>query len=410
MARTFKIGDRMVGGDNPCYIIAEISCNHDGDFEEARKIIEESAKAGVDALKLQTYTPDTMTRDFKTKPKGTIWEDMDLHSLYQKAYTPWDWHKELAKIAADNGVHLFSTPFDETAVDFLMEQDVPVMKIASYEAVDTKLIEKVAKTGLPVIISNGMTDFLEMKEAVDTLRAHGCEDISVLHCNSGYPAAFDEVFLANIPVIGEMFDVVPGLSDHTIYADVETCNMPMAHVTPVESMKFGTKIIELHVMLDREKGRAMHAKNEGGFDWPFSREPAELKKMIDMVREYERSGTIQYDNAEEEKVAQSTHGTVNFEPTKRELNNRPLRPSLWAVRDVKKGESFFFAAETDKKETGNFDSIRPGGGLHVRYADYIEGKIAARDIEAGQPISWDMIETNPDAMAERSSRAVKKSA
>ncbi|MCC6597455.1 MAG: N-acetylneuraminate synthase family protein [Alphaproteobacteria bacterium] len=379
----------MIGGSAPCYIIAEISCNHEGDFSEARKIIEAAAKAGADAVKIQTYKAETMTRDFKTRPKGTMWENLDLYKLYEKAHTPWEWHSDLAKIAADLGMHMFSTPFDETSVDHLVEMDVPVLKLASFEVVDTKLIEKIAKTGLPVIMSNGMTDFLEMNEAIETLRAHGTKDLAITHCNSGYPAAFDEVNLATMAAIEGIFDVVVGLSDHTIYADDKTFGRPMAHVTPLEAVRFGAKIIEVHLMMDREKARALHAANEGGFDWPFSREPQELEKMIRMIREYERTGQIAYDTQEEAQAALRTHGRVCFDPTEKEISSRTLRPSLWAVSDIKAGEALRFAAE-DK--SGNFDSIRPAGGMHIRHTDFIAGKRARRDIQAGEPLNWDMVD------------------
>lgn len=385
---SFKIADREIGGEAPCYIIAEVSCNHEGDFDEARRIIEAAAKAGADAAKIQTYKPDTMTRDFKTKPEGTMWADIDLFKLYEKAQTPWDWHKDLQKVADDNGIHLFSSPFDESAVDHLEEMDVPVYKIPSFEVVDIKLLEKVAATGKPVIISNGMTDYLELDEAVRTLRAAGTKDLAVLHCNSGYPASFDEVNLKTIPVIAELFDVVPGLSDHTIYADDQNYKDPLAHLTPVEGVKFGAKIIEVHLLLDREKARALNENNEGGFDWPFSREPGELKQMIDLIRAYEQSGQGDFSDEHEREQALRTHGEVCFEPTEKEMNSRALRPSLWVVEDVQAGEPLRFCGGGP----GNFDSIRPGGGLHVRYTDLVDGRPAASDLKAGIPLRWDMIE------------------
>ena len=388
MMPTFKIKDREIGGNSPCYIIAEVSCNHEGDFNEARRIIEAAAAAGADAAKLQTYTADTMTRDFQTRPKGTMWENIDLYKLYQKAHTPWSWHKDLKKVADDCGIHLFSTPFDETAVDHLMEMNAPVLKVASFEAIDIKLLEKIASTGLPVIISNGMTDFLEMDESIRTLRSYGTKDLAVLHCNSGYPASFDEVNLRTIPVIADYFGVVAGISDHTIYADDKNLTAPMAHVTPLEAVKFGASIIELHLMMDREKGRRLNEKNEGGFDWPFSREPAELKKLVSLVRQYEKMGSADYESEAERTAARRTHGRVCFDPTEKEIKSRILRPSLWVVQDIRKGEKLIFCGG----EAGNFDSIRPTGGLHIRFADFISGKKAACNIKAGSPLQWDMID------------------
>ncbi|MCD8525630.1 MAG: N-acetylneuraminate synthase family protein [Alphaproteobacteria bacterium] len=239
--KNFSIQNRKIGPGQPCYIIAEISCNHEGDIEEARAIIKAAADCGADAVKLQTYKPDTITRNFQTKPKGTIWENTDLFSLYQKAYTPWEWYGELKKCADVHGLHIFSSPFDETAVDFLETQNVPAYKVASFEIVDTKLLQKVAATGKPVIISNGMTDYLELKEAVDTLRNAGVKDLAVLHCNSGYPAAFEEANLNTIPAIEKLFDCVTGLSDHTLFAEPTTYKDALAHITAFEAVKKGAK-------------------------------------------------------------------------------------------------------------------------------------------------------------------------
>lgn len=385
--KTFEISGREIGEGQPCYIIAEVSCNHEGSFEEARRIIEAAAAAGADAVKLQTYTADTITRDFKTRPTGTMWENIDLYKLYQKAYTPWEWYDRLKDIARNLGLQFFSTPFDETAVDFLVEHGAPVLKVASFEVVDIKLLEKMARTGLPVIMSNGMTDFAEMEEAVNTLRGAGTKDLAILHCNSGYPASFDEANLKTIPEIARIFGCVVGISDHTIFADDKNYCDPLAHVGPVEAVRLGAKIVEVHLLMDREKARRMNEKEEGGFDWPFSREPAELKKIVDMIREYERSGKIEYATDAERAAANRLHGEIRFDPTEKELKSRIARPSLWAVKDIKKGEPFRFMGGRE----GNVDSIRPSGGLHIRHADEIDGAFAAMDIKAGTPLSWEHV-------------------
>ena len=387
MTAHIQINQRKIGNGHPAYIIAEISCNHEGDKDEAKQIIKASAEAGADAVKIQTYTADTISRNFDNKAEGTIWDEIDLHGLYEKAETPWEWTFELKEYAQKFGLDLFSSPFDETAVDFLVnEVKVPALKIASFEIVDTKLLEKAAKSGLPIIMSNGMTDFLEMDEAIRTLQNHGCEDLAVLHCNSGYPAAFEEANLKTMQAIADLYNLPVGVSDHTLFARHETFEEPMAHVTPVEAVKLGASIVEIHVTLDRQKARALFDKNEGGYDWPFSMEPAELKKMIDQIRHFEAKGEVSYDNEREEEMALKTHGHVNFAPTEKELASRNIRPSLWVVRDIKKGEPLIFAAEN--KEVGNFDSIRPGGGLHIRFADFLEGQKATQDIQAGTPLEW----------------------
>ena len=386
--KSFKIANRAVGGENPCYVIAEVSCNHEGDYDEAVRIVEAAAAAGADAVKIQTYTATTMTTNSKNRAKDTMWEDIDLFELYEKAHTPWNWYGKLRLVAEGLGMHLFSTPFDETAVDYLESEGSPVYKIASFEVVDTKLLEKVASTGKPVIISNGMTNYHELDEAVRILKANGADDIAILHCNSGYPAAFDEANIKTIPFLSKMFDVVSGLSDHTIYADDKNFLRPMAHVTPFEGVKMGAKIIEVHLTLDREKARALNERNEGGFDWSFSREPAELKKMIDMIRTYEREGKSTYNNPEENSEALRTHGVICLDPTEKELASRQLRPSLWIVKDIEEGGVITFGPGG----TGNVDSLRPGGGLHIRYADIINGARATKRLEAGTPLRWDMVD------------------
>ncbi|HEU4839755.1 MAG TPA: N-acetylneuraminate synthase family protein [Micavibrio sp.] len=385
-----QIADKRIGKGNPAYIIAEVSCNHEGNLDEAKAIIQSAADSGADAVKIQTYTADTISRNFKTKPKGTIWEKMDLHALYTKAQTPWEWTFELKEFTEKRGMHFFSSPFDETAVDFLVnEVGVPVLKVASFEVVDTKLLEKMAKTGLPIIMSNGMTDFMEMKEAVDTLRANGCKDLALLHCNSGYPAAFNEANLKTMTVMAEYFNTPVGVSDHTLFADHENYARPMAHVTPIEAIALGGSIVEVHLTTDRDRARASFEKGEGGFDWPFSMNPDEFKKMVDGIRYFEKTGKINYESEDERQVALSTHGDVVFTPTEKEIASRTVRPTLWVVRDIKAGEKLVFAAEN--KDCGNFDSIRPGGGIPIRFVDIIEGRVAANDVAAGTPLTWESI-------------------
>lgn len=388
-----KILDIYTNPDAPCYIIAELSCNHNGDYDEAVKIMHAAKDAGADAIKFQTYTADTISRNFKTKPKGTIWENLDLYALYQKAHTPWDWQKKLSDEAARIGIDVLSSPFDETAVDFLVDDlKVPALKVASFEAVDTKLLQKMAKTGLPIIMSNGMTTFPEMWESIQTLRDAGCKYLAMLQCNSGYPAAFAEANLQTMQVMAEMFNVPVGVSDHTMFADTKNFATPLAHVTPFEAVKMGAKIVEVHLMMDRDESRALMEKGEGGFDWPFSREPHELKKMVDMIRAWERGENVDYETDIERQCAADTHGSVNFNPTEKEMASRNVRPSLWVVRDIKKGEKFKFAAEAADKATGNFDSIRPAGGIEIRFTDVINGKIATRDIHEGTALTWDMVQ------------------
>ncbi len=374
------------------YIIAEVSCNHNGSLDEAIELLHVSKKAGADAIKLQTYTADTITRDFKTKPKGTMWETIDLYSLYEKAYMPWDWQIKVKSEAEKLDIDFLSTPFDETSVDFLVDElKVKGLKVASFEAVDTMLLAKMARTGLPILMSNGMMDYNELYEAVTVLKNNGCKDLTLLQCNSGYPASFADANLKTMVVMKDLFKCEIGLSDHTLFLDTEGFTNPLPHITPLEAVKLGAKVIEVHIQLDRERSKQLMKLGDGGFDWAFSRTPEEFKLMVDVIRKFESEHTFSYSD-EEAMVAKSVLGQVLFEPTSKELASRTQRPSLWVTKDVNKGESFIFAAEKEQKIQGNFDSIRPGGGLHIRYAQYIENKKAAKNVEAGNPLTWDMID------------------
>lgn len=388
MSRSFHLGKREVGAGQPCYIIAELSCNHEGDFDEAVRLIQAAAEAGADAVKTQAYTADTITRDFGRRPEGTMWAELDLYRLYQLAHTPPDWQAKLQQVAGDLGLDFFSSPFDETSVDHLASLGVPAYKIASFELVDHKLLQKVAGQQRPVILSNGMSTWLELEEAVRVLRRHGARDIALLHCNSGYPAAFEDAHLKTIPLLESWFDTVVGLSDHTLFADPVGCETPMAHVTPVEAVRFGAGIVEVHLTLDREKARKLKEAGTGGFDWAFSREPQELRHLVESIRRWEATGQNVLVTEQEQALAQLTHGSVKLEPTERERASRRIRPSLWVVEDIPRGETFRFAAGG----SGNVDSLRPAGGLEIRFADFIEGLTASADVRAGTPLSWDHIE------------------
>jgi N-acetylneuraminate synthase len=338
-----------VGPGAPVYVVAEISANHNQSYDEAVRLVHAAKEAGADAVKLQTYTPDTMTIDCRSDlfriSKGTIWEGRNLHDLYAEAYTPWDWQPKLKTVASDLGLDLFSTPFDATAVDFLKKMGVPAYKIASFELVDTALLQKVASTGKPVIMSTGMATFGEIEEAVQTLRQSGCTQLALLKCNSGYPAPPAEMNLRTIPHMAEAFGVPVGLSDHTLGIAV-----------PVAAVALGACIVEKHFTL---------ARADGGPDSAFSLEPHEFKAMVDAVR-----------------VAERALGRVSYEPTSREAASRLLRRSLFVVEDMKAGDVF-----TAK----NVRSIRPGHGLAPRHLPEVLGRRAARDIARGTPLSCDIV-------------------
>jgi N-acetylneuraminate synthase len=348
MPAQIKIGERTIGPGLAIYVIAEVSANHHQDFDQAVKIIRAAKEAGADAVKLQTYTPDTMTiacnrPEFRIK--GTIWEGRNLYELYAEAYTPWDWQPRLKQVANDLGLDLFSSPFDVTAVDFLEAMNVPAHKLASFELVDIPLIRKMARTGKPLIMSTGMATVEEIEEAVQTARKAGAEQIALLKCTSAYPALPEEMNLRTIPELSRRFGVPVGLSDHT-----------MGTAVPVAAVALGACIIEKHLTLSR---------SEPGPDSAFSLEPQEFKAMVDAVR-----------------VAEKALGAVNFGIGTKEANSRVFRRSLFVVQDVKRGEVF-----TEE----NIRSIRPGHGLHTRHLPEVLGRNAARDIERGTPLSWDLV-------------------
>jgi N-acetylneuraminate synthase len=331
------------------YVIAEMSANHGQRMEDAITILRAMKEAGADAAKLQTYTPDTITiacarPEFRIQ-HGTIWDGRTLHSLYQEAYTPWDWHPLLREEARSIGVELFSTPFDASAVDFLESQSVPAYKVASFELVDTALLRKIAATGKPVIMSTGMATLGEIDEAVRTLHDGGCTQLALLKCTSAYPAPPEEMNLRTIPHLAEAFGVPVGLSDHTL-----------GLASAVAAVALGACIIEKHFTLRR---------TDGGPDAAFSLEPTEFKAMVDAVRETEKA-----------------LGRVNYQVTEREAASRVFRRSLFVVEDVRRGDRF---------TARNVRSIRPGQGLPPGCMEKVMGRSATKDIRRGTPLSWDLV-------------------
>ncbi len=343
-----EINKRCVGSGYPTYIIAEMSANHNQDFNQAVEIIKAAKDAGADAIKLQTYTPDTVTIDCNNEYfciKGTIWEGKNLYELYREAYTPWEWQSELKKIANGLELDFFSTPFDETAVDFLESMDVPIYKVASFEVVDIPLLQKISQTGKPIVMSTGMATLEEIGEAVHTIRKAGGNQIALLKCTSAYPASPEEVNLRTIPHLAQAFGTPVGLSDHTLGIAV-----------PVVSVTLGACIIEKHFTLSRK---------ETGPDSAFSLEPSEFKAMVNAVR-----------------TAEKAMGKVHYGVSNQEKESLVFRRSLFVVKDMKMGEVF-----SDE----NIRSIRPGYGLHTRHLIDVIGRYATRDIERGTPFKWDLV-------------------
>jgi pseudaminic acid synthase len=348
-APAFTIGFSKFGPGLPVYCIAELSANHNQDFEQAVRIIHAAKEAGADAVKLQTYTPDTITIE-SDRPEfriggGTLWDGRTLHDLYAEAFTPWEWQPKLKRIADEISIDLFSSPFDETAVDFLESMKVPAYKVASPELVDLPLIRKIASTGKPMIMSTGMASLEEIEEAFHTARTAGASQIALLKCTSAYPASPDNVNLLTIPELARKFKVPAGLSDHTLGIAV-----------PVAAVALGACIIEKHLTLSR---------SFKGPDSEFSLEPAEFKTMVQAVRTAERA-----------------LGQVHFGVSTGEEKGIPFRRSLYVVKDIRRGDIF---------TKQNVRSIRPALGLHTRHFDQIIGERAACDIQAGTPLAWNLI-------------------
>jgi pseudaminic acid synthase len=349
MTKVINIKDRGIGPSQPCYIIAEMSANHGQSFDQAVEIMGAAEEAGADAVKLQTYTPDTITidcdSDYFRIGKGSLWEGKNLYQLYGEAYTPWEWQPKLKRVADELGLDCFSTPFDFTAVDFLEKMDVPAYKIASFELVDLPLIRKVAATGKPVIMSTGMASFDEVAEAVREFRDAGGTQLALLKCTSAYPSPPEEMNLRTISHMSEAFNVPVGLSDHTLGIAV-----------PVAAVTLGACIIEKHLTLSR---------SVPGPDSAFSLEPHEFKEMVAAIR-----------------VAEKALGQVNYQVTEKEKASRVFRRSLFVVQDLKTGDAF-----TEQ----NVRSIRPGYGLPPKHLSQVLQKKAARDLKRGTPLEWSMI-------------------
>lgn len=347
-SRGFAIAGRKIGVDFPPYVIAEMSANHNGDINNAYKIIDMAKSSGADAVKLQTYRPDTITMDMKTPEfmiEGGLWSGQSLYELYESAYMPWDWHKPLFDYAKKIGITIFSSPFDNTAVDLLEELNAPAYKIASFEAVDLPLIKYVAQTGKPMIISTGMANAEEIQEAIDAAREGGCKELAILHCVSGYPAPAEDYNLRTLADMQQRFGLPIGLSDHTL-----------DNTTAITSVALGACIIEKHVTLDR---------NGGGPDDSFSLEAEELTALCKGA-----------------KTAWQALGQVDYGRKSSEEGNVKFRRSLYFVKDIKAGEII---------TTEHVKSIRPGYGLAPKHMESILNKTMLKAVEKGSPVKLSYI-------------------
>lgn len=350
-AIAMKIAQRSIGTGFPPYVIAELSANHNGDIDRARSIIDSAKAAGADAVKIQTYRPDTITLDCDTEEftvRGGLWDGRTLYDLYREAHMPWEWHAPLFEHARKRGITIFSSPFDTTAIDLLEDLNAPAYKIASFEAVDLPLIKYAATTGKPMIISTVMADADEIQEAIDAAREGGCKELAILHCVSGYPAPASDYNLRTIPDMLRRFGVVTGLSDHTL-----------DNTTAIASIAMGAAIIEKHFTLDR---------SGGGPDDSFSLEPHELEALCrDCNTAWHALGRIDYG------IKPSESANVKF------------RRSLYFVKDLAAGQAI---------TPESVRSVRPGFGLAPKQLDLIIGKRVTRDVAANSAVSWDVIDMN----------------
>lgn len=342
-------GLRLIGSGYPVFIVAEMSGNHLGSYQRALKIIDAAARAGADAIKIQTYTSDTITLNCSNKyfqiSKSKLWQGQTLYELYKKSYTPWHWQPKLKKYANSQGLILFSFPLDTTAVDFLEKIKVPLYKIGSFEVVDIPLLKRIGQTQKPVIMSRGMSTLNELKLAVKTLKDNGTKDLIILQCVSAYPCSPKEMNLNLIPDIAKRFKVVSGLSDHNL-----------TNITAIAAVALGASVIEKHITLSR---------TSGGPDAAFSLEPKEFKQLVDSIR-----------------MTEKALGRPIYQPAKQEKSSMQFRKSLFAVKDINQGEKF---------TPENIRSIRPGDGLAPKYYDQVVDKFASRNIKRGSPIRWGLI-------------------
>lgn len=350
MNKEIIIDGHVISENSPTFIIAEMSANHLMDFDRAVEIMKAAKQAGADAIKIQTYTPDTITLDCDDEcfqiTQGTLWDGTTLHKLYQTAYTPWEWQPKLQTIAKELGLTFFSSPFDLTAVDFLEEMDVPAYKIASFEINDIPMIRKIARLHKPMIFATGIAHMADIELALKTCKEEGNEQVILLKCISAYPTPYEDINLKTIPSMKETFDCITGLSDHS-----------MGHAVAVGAVALGAKVVEKHLTLSRA---------DKGADGAFSMEPLEFKEMVDNIR-----------------IVEKALGRVTYELSEKQTREREHSRSLFVAKNMKAGEIF---------TPENLRSVRPGCGLHTKYYEELLGKKIAKDAALGTPMSWDLVD------------------
>ena len=350
MEKEIRIGRHVISENSPTFIVAEMSANHNMDFDRAVAILQAAKDAGADAVKIQTYTADTITINCDSPcfqiTQGTLWDGTTLYKLYQSAFTPWEWQPKLKAAAEEMGLEFFSSPFDFSSVDFLEEMGVPAYKVASFEITDIPLIKKIAQTGKPIIIATGIARLSDIELALKTCKDAGNEKVILLKCTSSYPAPYEDINLRTMPSMGETFDCLVGLSDHS-----------MGSAVAGAAVALGARMVEKHLTLSRA---------DGGADAAFSMEPAEFKEMVDNIRKIEPA-----------------LGKVTYDLTPKQAREREHSRSLFVAKDMRAGEIF---------TPENLRSVRPADGLHTMYYEELLGKRIKRDAKLGTPLSWDLID------------------
>ncbi|MAV81842.1 MAG: hypothetical protein CMI90_00080 [Pelagibacteraceae bacterium] len=370
------------------YLIAELSCNHEGDLHEMFELIDIAKSLKIDCVKIQSYTSDTISSDTKFK-NNTMWGNMAIKKLYKMAHTPRDWHNNIVEYCKKIKIDLFTTVYSENDLLFTKKFNFSKYKIASFELSDLSLIKETTKVSKNIMISNGMSYFEEVENAINIIRSNKARP-TLLHCNSGYPANFAELDLQTIPFIKKYFNCTIGFSDHTLFENVNSLKNLEPFIAPLSSVYMGAEVIEFHLIKNRSKSKKLFEKKKGGFDWAFSKEPKEIEYLIKAIDEFSYKNFLRDLSKKHLKIFKKMKGSVKLKPSNRELETRKFQPSLWITKNIKAGDKFKFGYGKNK----NFDSLRPNDGLPLKFYKYVNGKKSLKDLKTGHPLSWEDIKIN----------------
>lgn len=362
------------------YLIAELSCNHEGDLNELFELIQIAKELKIDCVKIQSYLPNTISSDFKIT-SNTIWKNIKLKNIYNFAHTPRDWHEKIIEYCKKLEINLFTTVYSESDLKFIKKFKFNRLKIASFELSDLNLIDQVSKNSKDVLISNGMSYFYEIENAFRLIKRNNSWP-TILHCNSGYPAKFDELDLSSIPFLKNYFKTKIGFSDHTLFENVEKLSNIEPWIAPLSAVYLGAELIEFHLIKDRAKSKNLFENKKGGFDWAFSKEKNEIEELIQNIKNINQKDFLDILSKKHLKLFNKMKGKVKLSPSKRELETLKYKPSLWTTKKIKKGEKLKFGYS----KSCNFDSLRPSQGLDLKFFKFINGKRASKDLTNSHPL------------------------